>query len=54
MWHLDPTELSADEEWAQMDDGERQFYFVSIDHVIRELRPYGLRFPTTATKGGVP
>jgi hypothetical protein len=37
MWHLEPSEVPADEEWAGMGDGEREFYRLLVKFMMREI-----------------
>lgn len=39
-WHLQPTHRTADEEWAAMSDGQKEFYRVLVEFLVRELRGY--------------
>ena len=42
MWHLEPSEQAADEEWSGMAEGEKEYYRVIVRFFLRELRTYGL------------
>jgi hypothetical protein len=38
MWHLEPSEEAADEEWSEMSECEKDYYRVLVRFFIRELR----------------
>jgi hypothetical protein len=47
MWHLEPSNLPADEDWAALDEGDRDFYRILVTHLINELWSRGFRPVTT-------
>jgi hypothetical protein len=47
MWHLEPSEQAADEEWNGMSECEKDYYRVIVRFFLRELRAYGFVRPTT-------
>jgi hypothetical protein len=36
MWHLEPSERTADEEWEDMDEHDREFYRILIRFLMAE------------------
>jgi hypothetical protein len=47
MWHLEPTERTAAEEWADMDEQERDFYRILVRFMLVELQNAHVGRPTT-------
>jgi hypothetical protein len=53
MWHLEPSHVDPNEDWAGMDEEERDFYRILVRDLLQGLRPYGLRRPLTTIRANI-
>jgi len=54
MWHLEPTDRTVDEEWSELDDQDKDYYRIVVDHILLEFCSLRVARPTTATYAGPP